>query len=277
MGTRLLNPMTAVRIAWARTGVFSSSPQSEAMGKQANQRLRRIEEDANASDGDPNEREYVGQVVSAMDATHRSLDTIYKGRDLNFKENAKLRESSLESIEDVVKFGTRSRDFLRSLPGTAAGSAGGIGLLSLFYPAGAEIPSLVPWAVGIGAAALGYFVNQAAMIWSRRWKEANYIREDFDRGLYFQQYVERARLALRSLHEEACTAHRRIFGEDVCGDDEREALGSFLSEIAPAFCVYVRKHMQQGIIRCRHWPMCETGGPPETDRGACDLWPRGVA
>jgi hypothetical protein len=272
MATRFLTPMTAVEIAWARTGQFSSSPHSEQMGHQANARLKKIEEDASK---EPRDCDYVQQVVSAMDATHRTLDTIYKGRELNFKENEKLRQSSLDSIQDVVQFGTRAKDFVRSLPGLAIGSAGGVTLLNALYP-GDSIPDYVTWAAGVGAAALGYLVFQAAMLLSRRWKEQNYIREDYDRGLYYQQYVKRTEVALRGLYDEACAAHRRAFDEDVCGDDGTE-LNTYLDALQPTFCRYVHEHMRRGVVRCKHWPMCETGGPPESNRDACDWWPKGVS
>ncbi len=277
MATRLLTPMTAVEITWARTGKFSSSPHSQDMGDQAGKRLKRIEENASK---EPKEHDYVQQVVSAMDATHRTLDTIYKGRELNFEENEKLRQSSLDSIQDVIQFGTRAKDLVRSLPGLAIGSAGGVTLLNVLYPGGSP-PGYATWGTGVAAAALGYLVYQAAMLISRRWKEQNYIREDYDRGLYYQQYVQRTERALRGLYDEACSAHRQVFDdeeeeEDVCGADGA-ALDRYLDALQPTFCPYVHEHMRLGVVRCKHWPMCETGGPPETSRDACDWWPKGVS
>ena len=272
MATRCLTPMTAVEITWARTGKFSSSPHSEAMGNKADARLKIIEENASK---EPKKHDYVQQVVSAMDATHRTLDTIYKGRELNFKENEKLRQSSLDSIQDVIQFGTRGKDLVRSLPGLAIGSAGGVTLLNVFYPGGSP-PGYATWGIGVVAAALGFLVYQAAMLLSRRWKEQNYIREDYDRGLYYQQYVQRTERALRGLYDEACAAHRRVFDEDVCGDDGA-ALDRYLDALQPTFCPYVHEHMRLGVVRCKHWPMCETGGPPESNRDACDWWPKGVS
>jgi len=88
--TTLLPPITAIRMIWARTGAFSNDEHSKLSAVLTEAALKDIKDRAEKDD---KEREYVISAIATMDASLRSLDTIYKGRELNFQENERLRSA----------------------------------------------------------------------------------------------------------------------------------------------------------------------------------------
>jgi hypothetical protein len=119
----LLPPTTAVRIVWALTGSFSDDLHSQRAAEYAEQSLKNIE--ARAQQSNEQEQQYVTTTIAAIQSTRRSLDTIYKGRELNFNENKELRSAYLDSIKEGIDFGKKAQDFLKSLPAMTIAGAGG--------------------------------------------------------------------------------------------------------------------------------------------------------
>ena len=97
--TTLLPPATAVRMVWAFTGGFSNDAHSKQSTVLIQAALKDIKERAQA---DADEEKYVISSIATMDASRRSLDTIYKGRQLNFEENETLRSAYLDSVKEFA-------------------------------------------------------------------------------------------------------------------------------------------------------------------------------
>lgn len=82
--TTTLAPFTAIRLAWAIAGKFTSEPEGKLSAQVAEQTLKGISARAAS---DPKEQSYVSQSEATIQASIRGLEIILKGRNLNFDEN----------------------------------------------------------------------------------------------------------------------------------------------------------------------------------------------
>jgi hypothetical protein len=264
--TSLLPPSTGVRIAWALTGKFPKSEESKLSASLAEAALNDIEAQAKL---DPLELKYVSGAKAMVQSSLRSFDTIYKGRELNFEENEKMRSAYLDTVKENLDFGNKAKDLLKSLPTMTIGSAGGVTLASIL---GLKGNLLI--AVGLGLAAIGFLINVLIVRLMRKRTQMLYVKEDYDRDLYYDQYVARVAMTLASLYLDLNRHHEKIFGEAYSGEGTVEdVINKLLSGVRSTFCKYVQKHMNQKKINPELWPICETGDKEAVKY--CPYWERG--
>jgi hypothetical protein len=261
--TSLLPPVSAVRMAWARTGAFSKEEHSQLSAVLTEAALKDIKDRA---EKDQKEREYVISAIATMDASLRSLDTIYKGRELNFEENQKLRSSYLNSVKENLDFGNKAKDFLKSLPAMTIGSAGGITVAEALGASGIQL-----WGIGWVLAGLGYLVNLGIVRLMRKRTQMFYVMQDYDRGLYYDQYVTRVATTLTSLYLDLDGIHRNVFGQKYPVEAEvSDIIGDLLKGIRPTYCKYVHKHIPEKKITPKLWSLCESGNAGAVKK--CPHW-----
>jgi hypothetical protein len=289
--TKLLPPIVAIRIAWAMTGSFSSDSESHNSAVLAEKRLKDIyEESQNKEDSlsaeqlaqKEKEKEYVGNAYSLIQANMRTLDTIYKGRELNFKENEELRSVYLDSIKNNLEFGKKAQDFFKSLPTmTITTAAGTVSVSQVFQ----GLPGWSLALVGLGAAGIGYVINLWIVRIMRKEKQRQYIEQDYERNLYYEQYINRVLVALISLYYDLDRIHKRVFNNTYESMTEIESKEQFEDSIkavvedvlkgaGPTMCENVYDHMKQGIITPDLWVLCEVGG--ERAKKQCHFWKKPV-
>lgn len=256
-----------MKLAWARTGAFSSSEISQKNALLAEEDLKDIVDKAERGES-KEEKRYVAGAAATIDSSLRNLDIIYKGRENNFEQNARLRSAYLKTIEENIEFGNRAKDFLKSLPAIFLGSATGV---VLFESMGIDLDESVMALIALAFAGAGYLVNLAVVRLTRKKKQMLLMMEDYERTLYFKQYVNRACLILRSLYIDLDRLHRNIF-EEVCPETRSvdEIIDELMDGLRPTFCKFVHKHMIDGKITPDLWMRCETGeiGSIET----CPHW-----
>lgn len=265
--TALLPPFTALRLAWALTGKFSKeSAASQEIAVLAEKVIKDIQEQAQRMAGP--EQQYINGAVFALEASQRTLDTIYKGRELNIQENNQLRSVSMENIKDNLEFGKKAQDFLKSWPTMTVTT--GAGLVTT-----AQLVHLTAWQlllVGLGLAGIGYFINLWIVRLMRRRQEELYIAQDYDRNLYFEDYVTKVRTALVSLYLDLDRIHYNAFGQTYPISPPQE-VAEIVEEIVKGLrgnlCRYIHKHKMEKKITPELWPRCETGG---TSAQHCPLW-----
>ncbi len=165
--TILLPPITGVKLAWARTGAFSKSEISQKNALLAERDLRDIIDRADREDV-IEEKRYVASAVATIDSSLRNLDIIYKGRENNFEQNARLRSAYLKTIEENIEFGNKARDFLKSLPAIFVGSATGV---VLFEMIGIKFDESLMGLIALAFAGAGYLVNLAIVRLTRKKKQ----------------------------------------------------------------------------------------------------------
>jgi hypothetical protein len=258
MKTELLPPITAVRMVWAMTGKFSDDEPSNRIAAYVEDSLKQIEDRALAST--PKEKGYIISAIATMRASLRSLDNAYKSRSLNFQENEKLRLAYLDSIKESLDFGDKIQDFLKSLPTMTITAAGGVTLLQLLP--GKILPE-VSWGIGIGLAALGYLINLWFVRRARHQTQVLYVRQDYERNLYYDQYVRRTADIIHGLILDLERIHKHTFGEnyetDLTPNAIEETIEKILTGVRSTFCIYAHKHMIEKKITPEIWAMCESG------------------
>ena len=250
--TSFLPPSTGVRIAWALTGKFPKSEESKLSAVYAEAALKDIELQAK---NDATELKYVTGAKGMIFSSLRSLDTIYKGRNLNFDENEKLRSVYLETIKENINFGYKAKDFLKSLPTMTIGTAGGVTLASQLGIEGNLL-------IGLGAAlaGVGYLVNVLIVRLMRKRTQRLYIKEDYDRNLYYDQYIMRIVVSLTSLYMDLNRFHKKVFNEAYSDEgDIKDIVENVLKGARATSCEYTQKHMDEKKITPELWPICETG------------------
>jgi hypothetical protein len=263
----LLPTVTAVRMVWAMTGKFSNDEPSKSMATYVEDALKSIEDQA-ASIG-IDEKSYVTSAAATMKSSLRSLDTAYKGRDLNFEENEKLRSAYLESVKESLNFGSKAQDFLKALPSMSIGAAGG---LTVAQAAGLSVAG--SWAAGLLLTALGYLVNLWFVRRARQKTQMLYVSQDYERSLYYEQYLSRVTQILLGLFLDLERIHKRVFSDNYKADTNpttiRSLIGDILAGVHSTFCQFVHKHMANKQITPESWTLCESGNS-EAIR-MCPLW-----
>ncbi|MBI4289107.1 MAG: hypothetical protein HY671_11865 [Chloroflexi bacterium] len=265
--TKLLPPFTAIRLAWALTGSFVKDPgSSKNVAVLAEKVLKDIQDRATKVGG--SELEYVETVVATVQASMRSLDTIYKGRELNFEENEKLRSVYLEDIRDKLEFGNKARDFVKSLPTMTITSGAGVITLSQLL----TLPSWALWLLGLVLAGLGFLINLLIVRATRERRQKLYIQQDYERNLYYDQYVTRVGTTLTSLYLDIDRAHKNAFKQPYPidpPDDAFHLVEEILKGVRHTMCQYVHKHIKESVVTAKLWPRCEVGDKVAQE---CPLW-----
>jgi hypothetical protein len=124
----------------------------------------------------------------------------------------------------------------------------------------------------LGLAGAGYIINLGIVRFTRRRQQQLYLEQDYERNLYYDQYVTRVRTALFSLYLDLDRIHANIFGQSYpinSGQSAQDIVEEVVKGIRSTMCPYVHKHMKEHRIIPTLWPRCETGG-----EGArhCPLW-----
>lgn len=253
--TSLLSPATALRFVWAQTGSFSDDLHSRQTAIDAEISLKDI---WHQIEKDSKEKVYIANAMGLMKASLRSLDVVYKSRQDNFRENEKLRSSYMQSITDSLEFGRKTEDFLKSLPTMTITAAGGVTIGQVL-----NLSTLSIWVLALGLGAAGYLINLWYVNRSRRRTQIQLIRHDYDRNLYYQQYIDRVADVLIALYSDLDRIHENVFG--ISYPIENKSIRSLVNEILcgvqPTFCKYVHEHVKEGKITPELWPICETGTP----------------
>jgi hypothetical protein len=110
-------------------------------------------------------------------------------------------------------------------------------------------------------AATGYLVNLAFVRRAREKTQQLYIEQDYERGLYYDQYVFRVSLILTSLYRDLDRIHKNIFGQFFFVDsiEADEIVNDMLKGVRSTFCKHVHTHMRERKITPSLWACCESG------------------
>jgi len=264
--TTILSPPVAIKLAWGLTGRFPNEEYSKNNAVLIEDMMKEARERAKNHD-DPKEEEYVEQAVALILASFRNLETIFKGRNLNFDDNEKLRSKYMESIEENIDFGNKIQNILKSVPTmTITTAAGTITLVQWL-----KLSPIQGWGVGLACAALGYMINLGIVKIMRRRIQYQYIDQDYDRNLYYSRYVTQIDMALKLLYLDIDRLHNRIFKTKYMPETSVDkVIDDILKSIQPTFCEYIHKHKKKGIITPELWSLCETGNIEAVKH--CKFW-----
>lgn len=271
--TLILPPAAAVEIVWAYTGrTTEDNPSREVAEKLTEVRIEDLKQAATDSK-DPDEKQYVTRALLAMEVCIRNMDIIYKARKLNFDDNKELRTGYLETVKDTKDFGLKLGDLVKSLPGLTIGPAASIPFLVL-YPSTTQNPVPIQWwIIPAILSAIGYVITIFAAKLHERRTLKTYVRMDYERTQYYEQYLNKSEQILNSLYEDIDSIHHEIFKQKYPSHQTlpkgtyRSSLKIMIDNAAPSRCKYIHNHFKCGLITHTLWPDCETGDKPQ-----CELW-----
>ena len=261
--TQILPPFLAVGITWALTGKWSENAESRSKASDEEDRLRDFVQRARNS-GDVKELSYVEGAVSAINLGLRNLAIIAELRKKNFQEVDRLRGAQLSVVEHFQKL-TGSWQSLG--PRLGAVGIGGVLGGSLSTVLG-NLPGEVNAAISIGGMIFFYLLHGVVVVpIVKHFKMRDIMKRDYDRNLYYDQYLERSKLALRSTYRDLERLHTSIFARPYDETVNVDSLvESMIGGAKSTMCEHVHNHMVQGIITADLWSMCETGDGKENCR-----------
>jgi len=310
--TSLLPPSTAVRMAWACTGTFTREGHSKFYTSLVDEAMKDIKsplrkkgnENKNTKEIEQieNEKKYLTRAKAAMSACLRSIHTIYSGRNLNFDENKKLRETYLESVKESIDFGNKLKDFLKSLPTMTFGAVSGAAIfekyvkpsletlaeelaeelpedsVTLFLEKFTEDSALLLWILVVLGIVIGYIINDLVIVkWTRKRKQMLYVIHDYERNIYYESYLDHVAALLKSLYRDVDQIHDEVFREPYLKEEGEEKekkineiVSNLIDEARPKRCKHVYRHMKEKKITPGLWILCETGYKEGLER--CPHW-----
>jgi hypothetical protein len=264
-----LSPIEAVELVWAYTGKFSLDEVSRTIAKTLPETDWKKLKEVRDTTMNQTQKEYLSNVLLAMEGSLRNLDIIYKGRALKFEENDKLRGGYLKSIDDSKDFGLKAGDIIKSLPGLAIGPAASIPLLL----GGAH--QLISVIIPPFLSALGFGITIAAAHINRGQTIREYVRIAYHKNQYYFHYVNDATIILNSLYSDIDALHEKAFGRPhLIGNTDSKVLVKDLTDRGKlSFCPHIHNHFKFKIITPELWPRCEAGWNAEgTGWTECDYW-----
>jgi uncharacterized repeat protein (TIGR01451 family) len=290
----VLTPIAGVKLAWAMTGGFPQSNVPVEGNADASQATGDKKE--NASQGsmvatsavnaekmlaceaktlptDPNQLAYVRESTLAIRAAVRNLSTVYRGRELNLRENDVLRKVYLNAIKEDLSFVISLKNFTKALPGAviAGGISLGFSLISQRY-LGVPLTESDILIFTIIAAAFGitlfFFFNLVT-----RWRQKKFfVQRDHERTVYFKNYLIRSEKVLRDLYYELALKYQSCIDKaftdftpkknpEEKGDGnykDYDEIDLMLKSLYPMECEDADKCVYSWFFYPRWWIYCET-------------------
>src|SRR4030042_1360931 len=101
-----------------------------------------------------------------------------------------------------------------------------------------------------------------------------YVRQDYERSLYYEQYIARTAMILTSLYKDINRIHKNVFGKPypIDAGKEKEIIEDMMRGVNTTFCPYVHKHMKERKITPELWAQCKAGVPEVINE--CDYYKR---
>jgi hypothetical protein len=219
--------------------------------------INRALEDIRSLAKNNKERSYIDRVMIAMDASLRSINTIYKGRNLNFDENKELRTAYLKSMKESIDYGYRLKDILTALPTMSVGAAGGATLAQLLS---LDKSQILYWMFVVGFLGLGFFAGWAFVRLKGHKTQKLFIRRDYERKLYFYSYLQKVLKELEFLYDNVCRIYEEFYNKSYPRKrEERKLIKEMLEGMMSHLCICTPRHMMENKIKPELWPVCEIG------------------
>ena len=263
-------PETAVEWAWGLTHSFSTSKEGKGIGESISldirSRMKRIRDEVEAEENTGRESDlvYVNAVMAAVDSTARNLGIIIAGRNLNFKGVDDLRDARQDNVKAAERLSKDAQSYVPRLFAAGGGLSAPFVLLEFF---GITLPAAVVVALGVIAAGVAYLLFQVLVAPRRRTAAQKVLIDaDYQRNVYYSQYLSSSRSALQSLLENVLHFHRRVYG--LVYDSRYNDLNNVKGFVAgvmggphadPKRCPHIDEHYHERIITPVLWPSCDSG------------------
>jgi hypothetical protein len=184
--TTILPPELAVKIVWARTGSFYKSKYSRYLARSTLITLKQLREQTKK---DEKENTYFMKTEVCMNASLRSLYTIYNGRNLNFDEVDKMQIEYLNPMKIEKDFMGKPKDYIKTIPGISLG-AFTVGSITIQWG----------YLLAIFGGIIGFLTNMIALYVIHYQKQKRIVKKDYMKNLYYGHYLDRVEKELHSLY-----------------------------------------------------------------------------
>ena len=259
--TQLISPRGAIDIAWASTNDLSTNPKISGNAERVKKRMDDIIEIAYKGNN-MKEKEYINSVYMAIESTYRSLATITNGRNNNYTEINTVRDQQAKDMQSYASFILTLQS---TIPRIAEMTIGGIASGTLFGPYFIRMfPSLGDSAFHISVAlgAVIFYLVSEFYINPRlaKRKLRSIIQLDYDKDLYYQQYLNRIKEALISLYDQVENLHVKNFKIKYNEEKNSETeVDDLLKGLDTTMCENVVTCMENEKITPDNWAVCESG------------------
>jgi len=266
-------PREAVQFTWALTIGQSGSADAEGL----RERQKDIQDyiDGIRSElvkkGKANQQHirYIDAIYAAINSCVRTLHIIIRGRDTNFKEVDKLKEVYLAKAEAITTFSGNLQSAFGRIATITIGGTSATAIVAYYFP---NLPTFVFPLVLAAAGAISFGVHeQFVKPWQQKENVKASIRNDYQRNLYYQQYVRRTKDALTRLFKETLDLYKEIYDGSYdpkydIPKNREEFTDNLLGPLGfniPYICPNIHDCFAKGIILDKknldRWPTCESG------------------
>jgi hypothetical protein len=204
-------PNEVMHWAWSLTVVHSGTKERAEVTQQEKEIRTRMSEVRTKvqKKGTPDEQ-YVEAVFNAVDSCYRTLLVIIRGRDTNFKETDSLTEMYIKNNESISSFTLNLQSAFGRVAGMTFGGTSATAIVMTLFP------DLPVWVFPLTLSAMGAISYALYELFVTPWKQrknmAARIKNDYQRDIYFQQYVRRCRDALVGLLMETFSIYKQVYG-----------------------------------------------------------------
>jgi hypothetical protein len=262
--------------AWGLTLGYSEDVEAKGRADEIRTRLteikRIIHEKASGKKEDEKEhadRLYLDNVMAAIDSCERTLLTIIRGRNQNFRETDKLMDANIKNAEASSTVMLSFQSALPRVFATGGGAAGTVlakFILSSIF--NIEIPDEVLYSAAVVVAGAFYGIYQLMVApETRNRAQQEVVRNDYRRNLYYRAYLARSRDALNALFSEVLAIYERVYrvkydvkyynGEEERQKIVRNAMGGS-EALSGKWCPKIHEHYHKGKITPAEWTACES-------------------
>lgn len=268
-------PEMVPNYAWALTLGYSEDEEAKGRADNIRNRLeeikRTVHEKAKGKKADEIEsadRLYVDSVLAAIDSCERTLLTIIRGRNQNFKETDRLMDTQIKNAEASSRVMLNFHSALPRVFATGGGAAGTV-LVKFFLDSvfKIEIPDEVLYSAAVVAAGAVYGIYQlmVAPETSKR-AQQEIVKNDYRRNVYYKSYLARSRGSLNALFSEILNIYERVYGEkyEPKYDNEEERQKVVMNAIGGSealsgkWCPKIHEHYHKNKITPVEWTACES-------------------
>ena len=268
-------PNEVMHWAWSLTIVHSGTKKRAEVEEQEKMiRTRMSDVRTKVLEGDnAQDKKYMNAVFSAVDSCVRTLLVIIRGRDKNFEETDSLMEMYIKNNESISSFTLSLQSAFGRFAGMTFGGTSATAIVMTLFP------NLPVWVFPLTLSAMGAISYALYEVFVTPWKlKKNMIariKNDYQRDIYFQSYVNRCRDTLVGLLMNTFTIYKQIY--EVHYDDSfdnietqrkfaNNAVNDSLGSLGLKYCCedihdcYEKKvFLTNESIERGRWATCESG------------------
>ncbi|MGD6806607.1 MAG: hypothetical protein ACQCN4_06575 [Candidatus Bathyarchaeia archaeon] len=262
--TQILSPEEGIQLTWALTNGLSSNPEARKAAETTKELLQKKMDKAQ-TETDVNEKKYVSNAISLIQATYRNLATARNYFDLNTKEANERANKEEQIIRDYEKSINDSHSNVLKIVEVVLGAIGGsvLSVLTTFFQnaISQEVQILLIFlGFSLGGGLVYFIVNRSEKARKENLvsRQKRLIRFQYDEILYFLHYVDRSKAILENLYNQLQKIHETYFTKAYSNVTAEEAVAKIWVGMVQKNCKYMGICVKNEIVDPKQWSVCQT-------------------